>query len=298
MIPNGRPSTVPTSKDPKHRSASSTIHDRRSDGPSFATSSNGDPSLHHTNSSPSAHQYQQQQTLNPLSSHHLAPSNGGRPPFASPYGSSPSSSSAKESFLNYFFGGSEGMAMASGSAHQGMGASGSGHGGRMSSESGAERGDNPLSGRRGLEGNAAAFDMKSLEKHLEPVSHLNFSSPLRAWFLTLATTSKQTPQRTEMGGNGLTEREEMETYLIRALISSYFSIVRQTIQDLVPKAIMRSFSSSPSLPPDLSSNSSTFHFAPKQTFSSISQGSPSRTDWWRRCTKKPCFKICSMRMKG
>lgn len=31
----------------------------------------------------------------------------------------------------------------------------------------------------------------------------------------------------------------METSLIRALISSYFSIVRQTIQDLVPKSIMR-----------------------------------------------------------
>lgn len=43
----------------------------------------------------------------------------------------------------------------------------------------------------------------------------------------------------EFGGHGLTDREEMETSLIRALISSYFSIVRQTIQDLVPKAIMR-----------------------------------------------------------
>lgn len=31
----------------------------------------------------------------------------------------------------------------------------------------------------------------------------------------------------------------METALIRALISSYFSIIRQMIQDLVPKAIMR-----------------------------------------------------------
>lgn len=30
----------------------------------------------------------------------------------------------------------------------------------------------------------------------------------------------------------------METNLIRSLISSYFNIVRQTIQDLVPKAIM------------------------------------------------------------
>ena len=42
---------------------------------------------------------------------------------------------------------------------------------------------------------------------------------------------------------GLTDREEMETALIRALIGSYFSIVRQTIQDLVPKAIMREFQS-------------------------------------------------------
>jgi dynamin 1-like protein len=30
----------------------------------------------------------------------------------------------------------------------------------------------------------------------------------------------------------------METNLIRSLISSYFSIVRQSIQDLIPKAIM------------------------------------------------------------
>lgn len=36
----------------------------------------------------------------------------------------------------------------------------------------------------------------------------------------------------------MTMREEMETSLIRSLIASYFSIVRQSIQDLIPKAIM------------------------------------------------------------
>ena len=41
-----------------------------------------------------------------------------------------------------------------------------------------------------------------------------------------------------MDGAHLTHREEMETALIRSLIASYFGIVRQSIQDLVPKAIM------------------------------------------------------------
>lgn len=49
----------------------------------------------------------------------------------------------------------------------------------------------------------------------------------------------------DQSATGLTDREEMETALIRALIGSYFSIVRQTIQDLVPKAIMREFTKCP-----------------------------------------------------
>ena len=36
----------------------------------------------------------------------------------------------------------------------------------------------------------------------------------------------------------LTEREQMETDLIRNLITSYFNIVRETVADQVPKAIM------------------------------------------------------------
>ncbi|TLS22721.1 uncharacterized protein PpBr36_05944 [Pyricularia pennisetigena] len=40
------------------------------------------------------------------------------------------------------------------------------------------------------------------------------------------------------GEPALTDREAMETELIRALISSYFNIVRESIADTVPKAIM------------------------------------------------------------
>jgi dynamin 1-like protein len=36
----------------------------------------------------------------------------------------------------------------------------------------------------------------------------------------------------------LTDREMLETELIRRLISSYFNIVRETIADQVPKAVM------------------------------------------------------------
>ncbi|KAI0531610.1 Dynamin central region-domain-containing protein [Xylaria digitata] len=45
----------------------------------------------------------------------------------------------------------------------------------------------------------------------------------------------------QMGDNvepALTDREAMETELIRALISSYFNIVRESIADQVPKAVM------------------------------------------------------------
>lgn len=49
----------------------------------------------------------------------------------------------------------------------------------------------------------------------------------------------QTPMQTsENAPLHLTPKEEMETTLIRSLIASYFNITRQTIQDLVPKAIM------------------------------------------------------------
>jgi len=124
-------------------------------------------------------------------------------------GAEGSPQNTRETFLNYFFGAggnaSSGPAATSGAASQALaavfGTSGRGSVGKdfVTQDSGP------------MDTNSAAYDMKSLSKHIEalPGSASNLSS-----------------------------REEMETNLIRSLIASYFSIVRQTIQDLVPKAIM------------------------------------------------------------
>jgi dynamin 1-like protein len=157
VVPNGRPSSSRQNMhENKSRSTSSSIHDRSKGGPDFG--GNPSSSTHHASASSSSSHARK---VTPNASSHL--SAGGIPAFASPYGASPSSSTAKESFLNYFFGGSE------------MSNPGDSRSGQRStlpdiSRERVERGDNPLSGRRGLEGNAAAFDMKSLDKHLEAVS--------------------------------------------------------------------------------------------------------------------------------
>ncbi|KAF1940263.1 dynamin-1 [Clathrospora elynae] len=67
--------------------------------------------------------------------------------------------------------------------------------------------------------------------------------------LSAALTTPMSPHMPDYGFEGgfpsnpesapaLTEREALETELIRRLISSYFNIVRETIADQVPKAIM------------------------------------------------------------
>ncbi|KAG5652735.1 hypothetical protein H0H81_003934 [Sphagnurus paluster] len=128
-------------------------------------------------------------------------------------GSSPPT--ARETFLNYFFGQNGPGPIAGSSVER------SHHGHSMSGSTGIVpvgrdvSGESPLStglmaGKR-VDGSSAAYDMKSLGKHIEAVSS---------------------------DGNHLTMREEMETSLIRSLIASYFGIVRQSIQDLIPKAIM------------------------------------------------------------
>ena len=142
----------------------------------------------------------------------VQPSNSLLPPPAST-GTSPHT--AKETFLNYFFGGPNGVP-----SHPSSAPGSSSSRGMPKPPPSAFSKDKELLpdlGTRRSAGRASldappTYDMRSLGKHLD------------------ASGSEQPLQ--------LSPKEEMETTLIRSLIGSYFGITRQTIQDLVPKAIM------------------------------------------------------------
>jgi dynamin 1-like protein len=104
----------------------------------------------------------------------------------------------RDTFLNYFFGGPSSMPMQDPSR------------GTTSLAFGSRLHDLRAPGTN--DGMSAAFEMKSLDRYLD------------------AASIEDQP--------ALSEREQLETDLIRLLITSYFNIVRQSIQDLVPKAVM------------------------------------------------------------
>lgn len=176
------------------RSVSSTLHDRaRTTGTAVSTA---------TSATSTKARHPRHSSVHPPSSHSH--------PITAP-GTSPQT--ARETFLNYFFGQNGPGPLAGSSVER----SPSGlpllpTGRDVSGESSGPNGI--LAPKRSLDGNNTAFDMKSLGKHIEAVS----------------SGSENDLQ--------MTQREEMETTLIRSLIASYFSIVRQSIQDLIPKAIM------------------------------------------------------------
>ncbi|PSS03327.1 hypothetical protein EW026_g5003 [Hermanssonia centrifuga] len=185
---------IPLTRGNDARSVSSTVHDRSRSTPS------GPSSAHNTIRRPSS----------PKAPRHHHNNNNNRDAHAQV-----GSTAAKETFLNYFFGQNGPGPLAGASVDRAAAAAASVSsvtlvgrdvsGGEPALQTGL------MAGKRNLEGNNAAFDMKSLGRHIEAASD---------------------------GGPQLTMREEMETSLIRSLISSYFNIVRQTIQDLVPKAVM------------------------------------------------------------
>ncbi|KAF9233858.1 dynamin protein dnm1 [Melanogaster broomeanus] len=174
------------------RSVSSTVHDRsRTTGSTIAagTSPKSSSKLHHGPRHSSV--------LPPPQSHAQSGAPG----------------TARETFLGYFFGPNGPGPIAGSSVERS-------HAGMTPAPTGRDvsSADTPgptglMAGKRTLDGNNAAYDMRSLGKHIEAVS-------------------------SSESGSHMTQREEMETSLIRSLIASYFAIVRQSIQDLVPKAIM------------------------------------------------------------
>lgn len=122
--------------------------------------------------------------------------------------------SNKDSFLNYFFGKDSNNGVAgdrsNGNGNQGSGFNGNNNGAANGSASGNVNGT-ALSGSNGASNNAQGGPLATLSADFEEA----------------------------LGGEEtLSEREMLECELIRRLIISYFSIVRESIQDQVPKAVM------------------------------------------------------------
>jgi len=120
----------------------------------------------------------------------------------------PGLNNARDSFLNYFFG-KDGISTAS-----------TGH-------------PSPIPGHRQIS--------QSSEAGFPPSIRREEKLPIRTPGLYEEDPNDRKGLAAHFGDSNepaLTDREAMETELIRALISSYFNIVRESIADQVPKAVM------------------------------------------------------------
>lgn len=226
---NGRPANAassragPKDRNPKARAGSTSMHDRQASvsqapinastannalyGAGAQSSQHGGASAGHTSRAASQH-------LHPNAGYHSA-------------SQSMSTSGPKDSFLNYFFGGAGGSPGGSMVVDTGL-QTGRGTRSSLPDLSAAHNSaGNPLAGRKGHEGAAAAYDMKSLDRHLD-ADALPLSGP----------SGHQAGSSANGTYIGAQDQDEMAIDLIQSLISTYFSITRQTIQDLVPKAVM------------------------------------------------------------
>lgn len=125
---------------------------------------------------------------------------------------------ARDSFLNYFFG----------------------KDGGLPSSGTAQTSQNPNLGRHVSQSTEPSFS-QSIRRQEERVIHRTPAQQLREDDYALGRAQRDYDYNSPFGENSepaLTDREAMETELIRALISSYFNIVRESIADQVPKAVM------------------------------------------------------------
>ncbi|TVY32287.1 Dynamin-related protein [Lachnellula subtilissima] len=129
---------------------------------------------------------------------------------------------ARDSFLNYFFGKDGGLPAG------GAGGSGTGQSNQSSNL-----------GRHVSQSTEPSFS-QSIRRQEERV-HRTPAQQSREDDYELGRAQRDYDYNSPFGNNNepaLTDREAMETELIRALISSYFNIVRESIADQVPKAVM------------------------------------------------------------
>ncbi|TVY87943.1 Dynamin-related protein [Lachnellula willkommii] len=129
---------------------------------------------------------------------------------------------ARDSFLNYFFG-KDGGLPAGGAGGAGAGPSN----------------QNSSLGRHVSQSTEPSFS-QSIRRQEERV-HRTPAQQTREDDYELGRAQRDYDYNSPFGNNNepaLTDREAMETELIRALISSYFNIVRESIADQVPKAVM------------------------------------------------------------
>ncbi|KAL9595280.1 MAG: hypothetical protein Q9219_006533 [cf. Caloplaca sp. 3 TL-2023] len=135
------------------------------------------------------------------------------------FGGATAAGSTRDSFLNYFFGKEGGLPAASAAAP-----TGTRHVSQSAEPSFSQsirRGDNRFLER-------TPIPMPLTQQSQDEYSSRDYDHDSQ--FPLTPTASTDNPE--------LTEREALETELIRRLISSYFNIVRESIADQVPKAVM------------------------------------------------------------
>lgn len=133
---------------------------------------------------------------------------------------------ATDSFLNYFFGKEGGMPASSGATPKSIAEPSF----SQSIRRGQERLEREKFNVQDVQRMSRDFEETSLV--CSPIS-VTVEEPILSFLFF-----EQESSGLQSNEPALTEREQMETELIQRLISSYFNIVRETIQDQVPKAVM------------------------------------------------------------